>query len=73
MKNKLLSRILAWILALTPLITSAEYGIYYWTDNKYAPKTFGLDTMIIQPYNFDLYKTYTGKKICYLSVGEFDW
>lgn len=73
MKSKIISLILTWILISSPLIASAEYGIYYWTSQKYANKTVGFNTMIIQPYNYNLYKNYTGKKICYLSVWEFDW
>ena len=52
--------------------TFAEYGIYYGTSQKVANTTFRFETMIIQPYNLSLYKEYTGKKVCYLSVGEFD-
>lgn len=59
---------------LLQIITFADYGIYYGTNKNYAQKTFSkFDMMIIQPYNFDLYKNYTGKKICYLTVWEFDW
>ena len=50
----------------------AYYGIYYGTDQKMANATYGFNIMIIEPYNFNLYKNYTGKKICYISVGEFD-
>lgn len=73
MKKKLISWILSWILSFSPLIVSAEYGIYYWTNQKYVTKTLWFDTMIIQTYNINLYKNYKGKKICYLTVGEFDW
>lgn len=74
MSSKIISLILTWILIASPLITSAEYGIYYWTNASYAKKTIKtFDTIIIQPYNLNLYKNYTGKKICYLTVGEFDW
>lgn len=73
MKNKCLSLILILSFVFVPYITNAEYWIYYWTSQKYANKTVGFDTIIIQSYNINLYKNYTGKKICYLTVGEFDW
>lgn len=73
MITKLFSWILAWVFMLSPFVASAEYGIYYWTSQKYASKTIWFNTMIIQPYNIGLYENYTGKKICYLTVGEFDW
>lgn len=58
---------------LAPAIASADFGIYYGTDAVYAKRTArAFDMMIIQPYNFNLYANYTGKKICYLTVGEFD-
>ena len=50
----------------------ADYGIYYGTSQTYANKTFKLSPVIVQPYNFPLYAKYSGPKICYLSVGEFD-
>lgn len=55
-------------------ISSAYYWIYYWTNKNYnlsINKNF--DYMIVQPYNLDLYNEYKWKKICYLSVWEFDW
>ncbi len=53
-------------------ISSANYSIYYGANKNYAIKTFtSSDMMIIQPYNFNLYKNYTWKKVCYLSVWEF--
>lgn len=51
---------------------SADYGIYYGTSQTFANKTFKLSPMIVQPYNLPLYAKYSGPKICYLSVGEFD-
>lgn len=62
------------ILSLLSLnISFAEYWIYYWTSSTYAKKTYTpFDIMIIQPYNINLYKSYTWKKVCYLSVWEFD-
>lgn len=54
--------------------TFADYWIYYWTDQKYASKImWNYDVIIIQPYNFNLFKDYKWKKICYLTVWEFDW
>ena len=50
----------------------ADYGIYYGTSASYATKTFKLSPVIVQPYNLPLYAKYSGPKICYLSVGEFD-
>lgn len=59
---------------LTTNLTFADYWIYYWTNKNYVKKTFSkFDLMIIQPYNFNLFKNYTWKKICYLTVWEFDW
>lgn len=49
-----------------------SYSIYYWVNQKVAKKTFTSDLVILQEYNFDLYKKYTWKKICYLSVWELD-
>jgi len=70
------TKILAiWLLItfLLPILTFADYWIYYGTNQSYATKTFSkFDIMIIQPYNFNLYKNYTGKKVCYLTVWEFD-
>lgn len=71
-KIKILAMLLLWPL-LIPMFTFADYGIYYGTSQSYATKTFSkFDMMIIQPYNFNLYKNYTGKKVCYLTVWEFD-
>ena len=57
---------------LFPTFAYADYGIYYGTSAAYAKRTAQtFDLMIIQPYNMGLYNSYTGKKICYLSVGEF--
>lgn len=50
----------------------AQYWIYYWTSKSYAKTLFNYDVMIIQPYNINLFKDYKGKKVCYLTVGEFD-
>lgn len=73
MKKKLLATLLVGMFALIPALTSADYGIYYGTNATYAKRTSEtFDMMIIQPYNYKLYANYTGKKICYLSVGEFD-
>lgn len=59
---------------LTTNMSLAQYWIYYWTNKSYAKKTSTpFDLMIIQPYNFDLYKNYNWSKICYLTVWEFDW
>lgn len=73
MKIKILPIILIWLLVFIPSISSAEYGIYYGANSIYAKRTATtFDMMIIQPYNYNLYTNYTGKKICYLTVGEFD-
>ena len=71
--RKYLSLLLIGAITLSPSITSAKYGIYYATNATYAKRTAqNFDMMIIQPYNYHLYANYTGKKICYLTVGEFD-
>lgn len=67
----LIQAILIFVL-LFPTFAYAEYGIYYGTNALYAKRTVQVfDLMIIQPYNISLYTGYAGKKICYLSVGEF--
>jgi len=74
MKNKIISLFVLISLLLIPCLTNAEYWIYYWVNSNYSKKTLSkFDLMIIQPYNFDLYKNYKGKKICYITVWEFDW
>ena len=55
-------------------IVNAETGIYYWLNKKYnSSLNSNFDYMIIQPYNIELYNQYKWKKLCYLSVWEFDW
>jgi len=57
MKNKIISLFVLISLLLIPCLTNAEYWIYYWVNSNYSKKTLSkFDLMIIQPYNFDLYK-----------------
>lgn len=53
---------------------SASYWIYYWSNATYAKSLFTkYDVMIMQDYNYNLFKNYTWKKVCYLTIWEFDW
>lgn len=55
-------------------LSNWNYWIYYWTNLKYAKTLYSkYDLLIIQDYNFELFKEYLWKKICYISVWEFDW
>lgn len=67
--------IIASIMLLTLSISStfANYWIYYGTNKTYSKTLTWYDIMILQPYNYNLFKDYTGKKICYITVWEFDW
>lgn len=54
-------------------ITHGSYWIYYGANKTYAKSLYNkYDLIIMQDYNFNLFKTYTWKKICYLTVWEFD-
>lgn len=58
---------------LCSLTTQANYGIYYGTNSTYAKSLYSkYDLIIMQDYNYNLFKSYSGKKVCYLSVWEFD-
>jgi len=73
MKTKIFLVLLVWLSISIPAPASAEYGMYYGMDPAYAKRIAAtFDMMIIQPYNYDLYMNYPGKKICYLTIGEFD-
>lgn len=54
------------------LLWYSYYSLYYWTDINEAKKTFKSDIVILQDYNIHLYEKYKWKKICYLTVWEFD-
>lgn len=70
-KNKIITSIII-LLSLWISSAFASYWIYYWTNKTYAKTIFWYDLMILQPYNFNLFKDYKGKKICYITVWEFD-
>lgn len=54
-------------------ITYWNYWIYYGTNKNYAKTLYSkYDLIIMQDYNYHLFSKYNGKKICYLSVWEFD-
>lgn len=59
-----------YVSAWSAKYSTSEMGIYYGTDAKVARKLFNKKINIIQDYNFSLFRGYTGKKICYLSVWE---
>lgn len=69
---KILTQTILILAVVFPTFAYAEYGIYYGMSATYAKRTAqAFDRMIVEPYNISLYSMYTGKKICYLSVGEF--
>ena len=68
------------IILLFVLVMSFSYSsfiFYYWDDKNYVDTVLSkwrdVDYLVIQDYNFELFKQWPGKKICYLSVWEFDW
>lgn len=67
-------KIIASIVILSLSIGSAfaSYWIYYGTNKTYAKTITWYDILIVQPYNYNLFKDYKGKKICYITVWEFD-
>ena len=70
--SKIFCQVVLIVAILFPTFSYAEYSIYYGTTPSYAKRTALIfDLMIVQPYNIDLYTGYAGRKICYLSVGEF--